>query len=606
MVTIAMLFRTWVSLMKWVRFSNTNREFHGLTKDPTLGSIRTWIVGAILFSLALVVLAVPALQPGNSSSDIAALLPPGAMIYLESNALMDQLKEWNDSRVKQGWLESANFASFQKSRLYLRLSDKLAQFENAAEVALDFSIFRTLSGKKSGLGLYDIRDLEFVFVTEVPNDQFNQGPFFRRQARYEQRSAEGGSYFARSRRGGTITYAFRGDLFFLATSESLLRATLHNAADPSVKGGLNAEPIFQEAQTVLSRGGDLWMFLNMSLVKNSRYFRNEWLYGNLKEIEQYRAGVVQLERTRGQYKEERQFLLKEDTPSSVGTIDPKLVGKLPGKVELLKAQVSGPEETAFVIHNVLLNSLRTRDQTISFTRSGLSYDTSQLLKSSNRYALQIDEPIVEEENPQLAQNKEKERLIAELAKELNLLGVKSLVRCDSPSSGSQGYRAVRTVFILNSQTKEFTSLKQVLQNQYNYLYHSGAPAAWKSINGNEQVLGDLRTLALKTEGSLLYLGNSENLIRLISDGSVKPNFRESIQDLEFYSRLDMNQFRGNYQSLFHWLDYQTGSAIPGAAQPYFSANLGSLIETFSPLQNVTISRRRNEKGLHEEITYRIQ
>jgi hypothetical protein len=51
------------------------------------------------------------------------------------------------------------------------------------------------------------------------------------------------------------------------------------AASP---GTAEREPLFQESQTALARSG-VRMYLNMGLVQDSRYFRNEWLYKNLEE-----------------------------------------------------------------------------------------------------------------------------------------------------------------------------------------------------------------------------------------------------------------------------------------------------------------------------------
>jgi hypothetical protein len=252
--------------------------------------------------------ALPLLQQTTASDiDIATLLPPGAMIYLESHDLLGQLQRWSDSSVKQRWLASANFSEFEKSRLYLRLKDRLHEFDSLAGLSIDLPLVRSLAGKQAGLGLYGIRDLEFVFATKIPTGSFEQGPFFQQRARYEQRSAEGGAYFARSGPNGAIAFAIRGGYFLLATKESLLRAALHNFSVAASRERLSAEPLFQESQTALARSGDIWMYLNMGLVQASRYFRNEWLYKNLEETERYRAGVVRLVMQSGQDREERQF-----------------------------------------------------------------------------------------------------------------------------------------------------------------------------------------------------------------------------------------------------------------------------------------------------------
>ena len=364
----------------------------------------------LLAVLAIVVIgsglfALPWLQTTGSDIDIATLLPPGAMIYLESQDFLGQLQRWSDSGVKQRWLASANFSEFEKSRLYLRLKDRLQEFNSLAGLSTDLPLIRSLAGKQAGLGLYGVRDLEFVFVTKIPTSSFEQGPFFQQRARYEQRSAEGGAYFARSGPNGAIAFAVRRGYFFLATRESLLRTALHNFGVASSRERLSAEPLFQESQTALARSGDVWMYLNMGLVQESRYFRNEWLYRNLEETGRYRAGAVRLGMQAGQYKEERQFLLKEDV-TGPAAIDPVLLQGLPGNLELVRAETATPKAIAAALHEALLNPLRQRDQTLSLTRREDPYETAPLLKTDNRYFLQIDEPAPAVENRQEAQRRE--------------------------------------------------------------------------------------------------------------------------------------------------------------------------------------------------------
>lgn len=211
-------------------------------------------------------------------ADLATLLPRGAMIYLEARDFLGQLQRWSDSGVKQRWLASSSFSEFEKSRLYLRLKDRLDEFESLAAVNASLPLVRSLAGKQAALGLYDVRDLEFVFATKIPSGPFDQGPFFQQRSRYEQRSAEGGTYYARSGPNGAVAYAIRSGYFFLSTRESLLRTALHNFSVAASRDRLSAEPLFQESQTALGRSSDVWMYLNMGLVQESRYFRNEWLY----------------------------------------------------------------------------------------------------------------------------------------------------------------------------------------------------------------------------------------------------------------------------------------------------------------------------------------
>src|SRR5215510_6309540 len=92
-----------------------------------------WLVAVFAaITIGSVLFALPLLQQTAPDIDIATLLPPGVMIYLESRDLLGQLQRWSDSGVKQRWLVSANLGEFEKSRLYLRLKDRLQEFNSLA------------------------------------------------------------------------------------------------------------------------------------------------------------------------------------------------------------------------------------------------------------------------------------------------------------------------------------------------------------------------------------------------------------------------------------------------------------------------------------------
>jgi len=565
---------------------------------------RVWLLVPVVVVASCVLFALPLLQQTTASDiDIATLLPPGAMIYLESHDLLGQLQRWSDSSVKQRWLASANFSEFEKSRLYLRLKDRLHEFDSLAGLSIDLPLVRSLAGKQAGLGLYGIRDLEFVFATKIPTGSFEQGPFFQQRARYEQRSAEGGAYFARSGPNGAIAFAIRGGYFLLATKESLLRAALHNFSVAASRERLSAEPLFQESQTALTRSGDVWMYLNMALVQDSRYFRNEWLYKNLEETARYRAGVVRLAMQSGQYREERQFLLKEDA-TAPAAIDPALLQGLPDNLEFVRAETATPKTIALALHETLLNPLRHRDQTLSLTRREDPYETAPLLKTDNRYFLQIDEPAPAAENLKESQQRELQQMLTELEMELQAFGSVALVQCRSSQLDAEGYVRAQHGFVLKGGGTNLDRLKQVIQRQYNRLYHGSQLADWTRGEGNTEVLGSLSPVALLSKGSVFALGNSTTFVRsLLNSASAARNSNRAVH---YDARLDLKQLRPHYKGLFQWLDYQAVPPQPGAPLPYFSVNLGGLLGALQPVETVAVQRWVVNRTLHEEVVYRGQ
>ena len=77
-----------------------------------------WIIAAIA---ALVAAGFAFQQVANTPRELASLIPPGPLLYLEAKDFHSLLREWNSSGTKAAWLKSANYEVFSRSRLLQRL-----------------------------------------------------------------------------------------------------------------------------------------------------------------------------------------------------------------------------------------------------------------------------------------------------------------------------------------------------------------------------------------------------------------------------------------------------------------------------------------------------
>jgi hypothetical protein len=256
------------------------------------------------------------------------------------------------------------------------------------------------------------------------------------------------------------------------------------------------------------------------------------------------------------------------------------------------------------LHETLLNPLRRRDQTLSLTRREDAYETAPLLKTDNRYFLQIDEPAPVAENLKESQHREMQQMLSELETELQALGSAALVQCRSSQLDPEGYVRAQHGFVLKAGSPNLDRLKQVIQRQYNRLYHGSQLADWTRGEGNTEVLGSLSPVALLSKGSVFALGNSTTFVRsLLNSASAARNSNRAVH---YDARLDLKQLRPHYKGLFQWLDYQAVPPQPGAPLPYFSVNLGGLLGALQPLETVAVQRWVVNRTLHEEVVYRGQ
>lgn len=324
---------------------------------------------------------------------------------------------------------------------------------------------------------------------------------------------------------------------------------------------------------------------------------------SLEETARYRAGVVRLAMQSGQYREERQFLLKEDA-AAPAAIDPALLQSLPDSLELVRAETATPKTIDLALHETLLSPLRRRDQTLSLARREDPYEMAPLLKTDNRYFLQIDEPAPAVENLKESQQRELQQMLTELEAELQALGSAALVQCRSSQVDAEGYVRAQHGFVLKSGGTNLDRLKQVIQRHYNRLYHGSQLANSTRGEGTTEVLGSLSPVALQTMGSLFAIGNSTTFVRSLLNSASSAG--DSSRAVTYDARLDLKHLRPHYNSQFQWLHYQAVPPHPGAFPPYFSANFGGLMGSLQSVETVAVQRWVVNRTLHEEVVYRGQ
>ena len=106
-------------------------------------------------------------QALKAKPELPALLPEGALLSIEARDFSSLLRDWDTSEEKRAWLTSDNYSAFSNSRLFGRLSQAQNEFSAAAGLPTDADLLNRVAGRESCLGLYDIGNLEFVYVTRL-------------------------------------------------------------------------------------------------------------------------------------------------------------------------------------------------------------------------------------------------------------------------------------------------------------------------------------------------------------------------------------------------------------------------------------------------------
>ena len=285
---------------------------------------------------------------------LSKYVPAGPLVYLEAKDFSALLSNWNSSPQKKQWLTSDNYEVFSRSRLFLRLKGASDQFAAAAGLPPDMDFLSQVAGERSVFALYDIGNLQFLYITYLPSAKSMQTTLWQTRSKFEPRSAGGVDFYLRrdpqSQR--EVALAVSGDYLLLSTREDLMAGALQlmsGKQDRTVAG----EQWWARSTAASRQAGDLRMVLNIEELVPNGYFRTYWVQQNITDLKQYSASVSDVFRSSKQYREERLLIKKEepkqaslpDGPAAVADV----VRLVPSEAGVYQAEANPTSEASFAL-----------------------------------------------------------------------------------------------------------------------------------------------------------------------------------------------------------------------------------------------------------------
>ena len=255
-------------------------------------------------------------QNATQPNSLASLFPGGALVYVEARDFSALLSDWNASPEKRLWLTSSNYDVFSRTRLFMRLADAQQEFADTAGFAPNMSLVNSIAGAQSAIAIYDIGELEFLYVTRLPSARVLASTPFTARGAYESRQAAGATYYVRSGGNNKRVAAFGtvDGLLFLGTRGDLVAnaLALHARQQQSVTP-LAQDRWFDSLTRAAASPGEVRIALNMPSLLKTPYFRSYWIQRNASQLRPFSAGVVDLFREARQIREERVLIRAEQT-----------------------------------------------------------------------------------------------------------------------------------------------------------------------------------------------------------------------------------------------------------------------------------------------------
>jgi hypothetical protein len=255
----------------------------------------------------------------SAERPLSKYVPAGSVLYLEARDFSSLLSDWNSSPQKRQWIQSDSYEVFSRSRLFLRLKGASDQFAAAAGLPPDMDFLSQVSGRHSAMALYDIGNLQFLYITYLPSAKSMETTLWQARAKFEPRSAGGFAFYLRrdpeSKR--EVAFAISGDYLLLATRQDLMAGALQLMSGESDRT-IESEPWWVQSTSAADQAGDLRMALDLEKLVPNGYFRTYWVQQNITQLSQYSAAVSDLFRSNDRYREER-VLIRKKEPEKVAS-----------------------------------------------------------------------------------------------------------------------------------------------------------------------------------------------------------------------------------------------------------------------------------------------
>ena len=281
---------------------------------------RIGLVAVVLTGIASMTLAALGGATAQSTTPLirhAASMPAGAIAFVEAKDLSSLLGAWLASPMRDRYLNSASFRSFRRSRLFLKLSDRLKDLERGFGIEINDARLAELAGGSSALAVYDPGKLEVLLVTEVASQKALASKLFAQSSSFEKRqTAKGQPYFSREvvSDGGSlvqrVAFGYSNDRLWIGTNESLVAEGIDG---PSGGGLGTAVGETVKAATDFTASHDLVVWADMDRAVRNKYFNLYWIHRNASELANLQSGLLDIEVAATGMKERRWFVRKPES-----------------------------------------------------------------------------------------------------------------------------------------------------------------------------------------------------------------------------------------------------------------------------------------------------
>jgi len=558
----------------------------------------------LLVTLLLAAAGYVFLQTGAPGPKLATLMPSGALLYLETPDFGRLLREWDGSRVKADWLESANYAEFSRSNLFSKLDEVYGQYGEAAGLRPGLQSVIEIAGTESALALYGIRDVEFLYVSRIADGALMKSQLWAVRDKFEQRQAGGVSFYLRSDPASqrTVALAFVKGYLFLATRDDLVAQALELLAGGS-NPSIAADRWYREPVAAAPNAGELRLVMNLEPLVKSVYFRSYWVQRNISAVRPYWAGVADVTRSDAAIAESRVFLRAPGSAPPVPAPVESLLALVPPNAGLYKAwgvgqAVPPAPDAASLIVQKLIGQEPQRSSDWRESPFAISPDSHAGTEGD------LETRIDEQPLPAGAGISDS---VAAVRAMVDRTGARALLLVQSTAPAAGTFVEMPAAIVVEGAGDwDADTVRSSLGAAAGKLWTtSQLGAGWTGATaGSHPVerLDGLGTLIFATRGRLLFLANDSDLLAAVLD---RAGASAASGALTYAAGFRHAREAANFERVMAALDFGlVGRA--SSAPPFFSGNIASLGRVLSQVAEIRVTEEERLNATVQNVHYLLR
>lgn len=568
-----------------------------------------WVAAsaALIVSFVFWSLAQPAPAP------LADYVPPGPLLCLEAKDFGSLLADWNGSAEKTAWLQSDNDRVFSRSRLFLRLTQAQQEFAAAAGLPPGYELLESVAGSNSLLALYNIGNLEFLYLTRLPQARALDTALWKSRASYQTRNAAGIEYYFKQDAGSgrSVAFTFTHDMLLVATREDLMAGALALIAGSS-HSNVQSERWFDQATAHAQNGArDLRMVLNMEKLVQSPHFRSYWVQGNVSALRPYYAALSDLERSGTEFRE-RRVLLRTNPSADRRASEASVAGLVrlaPPDSGLYRAWADPASGQVLDLLREKIFPPGARSESVTPKTAPVVYSGEGVVGSEQDLEVRIDEAPLVDSRLAVA--------FEPAGRMLETQHIQAMLEIQSSRTVGEGVfvDVPSAIVLLGANAWNADAVRRALSQAAGNLWTtSGLGVGWTAKRAGSleyYELAGLGRVAVATDGRMLMVTNQPGWIVEVLGRPARPT---GVEGAVYAAGFRLARELPNFQKMMRLIDQpliQTEAFSPEGGRPaarepaFFSENLASLGRVLHRVDSASITVHDDGSAVSQLLVYRL-